>query len=121
MNITKLILTAILIALSAADLIIAIIQNGEDRLAVATVDFYSPAIKIATFVSKQFEIEVGFIFIVFNQTSPSYLSGLHWIHSDTFGCAIRSESSTWSSNIRTTVPILDDAVDMQHSTATHTN
>lgn len=50
LNTTKLILTAALIILSAVDLIYAI--NKHDEEFIIPVDFYSPPIKIATFVSK---------------------------------------------------------------------
>lgn len=49
LNVTKLILTAALIVLSFIDLIVAIV-NQSDR-DVYPVDYYTPAIKIATFVS----------------------------------------------------------------------
>lgn len=58
LNITKLIATAVLIILSATDLIIAIIQNGDDKFAVAPFEFYSPAIKILTFVSKKLDTKM---------------------------------------------------------------
>lgn len=48
LNISKLILTVLLINLSAVDLIIAINQNGG-----AAADYCTPAIKIITFVSKK--------------------------------------------------------------------
>lgn len=50
LNVTKLLFTGALILLSIIDLVIAII-NHDDR-DVYPVDYYSPSVKIATFVSK---------------------------------------------------------------------
>lgn len=49
LNVTKLILTGALIVLSFVDLVIVILNNEERD--VFPVDYYTPAIKIATFVS----------------------------------------------------------------------
>lgn len=51
LNISKLILTAALIFLTTVDLTIAIVKNENQE--VYPVDYYTPAIKIATFVSKR--------------------------------------------------------------------
>lgn len=50
LNVSKLILTGVLIILSLVDLTIAIVNN--DNQDVFAVDYYTPVIKIATFVSK---------------------------------------------------------------------
>lgn len=49
LNVTKLILTGALILLSIIDLVVAIVNNEDED--VFAVDYYTPAIKIATFVS----------------------------------------------------------------------
>lgn len=64
LNVTKLILTAALIILSAVDLIISIVNHDNDS--VPPVDFYSPVIKIATFVSQINQRNKHKIFRIFN-------------------------------------------------------
>lgn len=53
LNISKLILTGGLIILSIIDIIIALVNN--DSRDVYPVDYYTPAIKIATFVSNKID------------------------------------------------------------------
>lgn len=52
LNISKLALTGCLILLSIVDLVVAIIDNENGD--IHAVDYYTPAIKIATFVSTFF-------------------------------------------------------------------
>lgn len=49
LNVSKLLLTGCLILLSIVDLVVAIIDNENGD--IYPVDYYTPAIKIATFVS----------------------------------------------------------------------
>lgn len=48
---TKLILTGALILLSIIDLIVVVINNEDEE--IYPVDYYTPAVKIATFVSRE--------------------------------------------------------------------
>lgn len=50
LNVSKLLLTGALIILTIVDLIVAIVNNDDQP--VYAVDYYTPAIKIATFVSE---------------------------------------------------------------------
>lgn len=56
LNVSKLLLTGALIILSIVDLIVAIANNDSEP--VFAVDYYTPAIKIATFVSKRLRFTI---------------------------------------------------------------
>lgn len=108
-NVSKLILTGALIILSIVDLIVAIVNNDNDN--VHAVDYYTPVIKIATFVS-----------IIINPLHLSFIvlcNSFNEINLFTQGIVsgvVRSKSKIWLTNIWIAILILAVFVDLRHST-----